>query len=139
MKTSQKLLPVKIILLGALIAGTLACGYSAKTMPAAAGTMPTVAQLAPASTTAGGAAFTLTVNGTNFSSNAVVNLNGTAQTSNTTFVSGNQLMVAVPAAAIATSGTVSVTVTNPGSPGTGMYGSGGTLAETSSPMDFTIH
>jgi len=66
-------------------------------------------------------------------------LNGTAQTSNTTFVSGNQLMVAVPAAAIATSGTVSVTVTNPGSPGTGMYGSGGTLAETSSPMDFTIH
>ena len=139
MKTSQKLLPVKIILLVALIARTLACGYSAKTMPAAAGTVPTIAQLAPASATAGGAAFTLTVNGTNFSSNAVVNLNGTAQTSNTTFVSGNQLMVAVPAAAIATSGTVSVTVTNPGSPGTGMYGSGGTLAETSSPMDFTIH
>lgn len=139
MKTSQTLLPVKITLLGALMAGTLACGYSAKPMPAAAGTMPTVAQLAPASVTAGGAAFTLTVNGTNFGSNAVVNWNGTAQTSNTTFVSGNQLIVAVPAAAIATSGTVSVTVTNPGSPGTGMYGSGATLAEMSSPMDFTIH
>jgi hypothetical protein len=139
MKTSETLLPVKIILLGALIAGSLACGYTAKTMPAAAGTMPTVAQLAPASATAGGAAFTLTVNGTNFGSTAVVNWNGTAQTSNTTFVSGNQLIVAVPAAAIATSGTVTVSVTNPGSPGTGMYGSGATLAETSSPMDFTIH
>ena len=139
MKTSQTLLPVKITLLGALMAGTLACGYSAKTMPAPAGTMPTVAQLAPASATAGGAAFTLTVNGTNFGSNAVANWNGTAQTSNTTLVSGNQLIVAVPAAAIATSGTVRVTVTNPGSPGTGLYGSGGTLAETSSPMDFTIH
>ena len=138
MKTSQKLLPVKIILLGALIAGTLACGYSAKTMPAAAGTMPTVAQLAPASATAGGAAFTLTVNGTNFSANAVVNLNGTAQTSNTTFVSGHQLMVAVPAAAIATSGTRPCDRGQPRLAGYRPVSKRGTLAESSSPTDFTI-
>ena len=69
----------------------------------------------------------------------MVNWNGVAQTANTTYVSGNQLTVAVPASAIATSGTITVTVTNPGTAGTGMYGSGGTLAETSSPMNFTVN
>ena len=66
-----------------------------------------------------------------------MNWNGTAQT--TTIVSANQLTVAVPAAAIATSGTISVTVTNPGTPGTGLYGSGGTLPETSTPTTFTVN
>jgi hypothetical protein len=81
----------------------------------------------------------MTVDGTNFGAKAVVNLNGTAQTANTTFVSGNQLMVAVPASAIATPGAISVTVTNPATPGTGMYGSGGTLAATSAAMSFTVN
>lgn len=137
MKTSRKLQPVKAILLVTLTALTLACGYSAKTTPAVAGTMPTIAALSPSSATSGGPAFTLTVNGTNFGGKAVVNWNGAAQT--TTIVSANQLTVAVPAAAIATSGAVSVTVTNPGTPGTGLYGSGGTLAETSMPMNFTVN
>ena len=137
MKTSQTLQLIKTTLLAALIALTLACGYSAKTTPAVAGTVPTIAALSPSTTTAGGPAFILTVNGTNFGSKAVVNWNGAAQT--TTIVSGNQLTMAVPAAAIATSGTITVTVTNPSTPGTGMYGSGGTLAETSSPMDFTVN
>jgi hypothetical protein len=144
MKPFQALKPVKstlpATLLITLIAFTVACGYSSKaTTPPVAGTLPTIAELAPTSATAGGAAFTLTVNGTNFGAKAVVNWNGTAQTSNTTYVSGNQLMVAVPATAIATSGTVTVTVTNPAIAGTGPYGSGGTLAETSSSMDFTIN
>jgi hypothetical protein len=86
---------------------------------------------------AGGSAFTLTVNGTNFGSQAVVNWNGAARA--TTFVSGNQVTAAIPAADVATAGSAAVTVTNPGTPGTGMYGSGGTLAETSSPMSFTIN
>jgi len=136
MKTLQ---PPKSLLLVALIAITVACGYSSKMTAPVAGTMPTVAALAPNSATAGGAAFTVTVNGTNFASKAVVNLNGTAQTASTTFVSGNQLMVAVPASAIATPGTISVTVTNPATPGTGMYGSGGTLAATSAAMSFTVN
>ncbi len=139
MNTFPTLQPVKTTLLVTLIALTVACGYSSKTTPPVAGTMPTIAALSPSSAAAGGAAFVLTVNGTNFGAKAVVNWNGVAQTANTTYVSGSQLTVAVPAAAIATAGTITVTVTNPGTPGTGMYGSGGTLPETSSPMDFTVN
>ncbi|MGC2472762.1 MAG: hypothetical protein WA485_00390 [Candidatus Sulfotelmatobacter sp.] len=130
---------VNTLLMGTLIAITLACGYSAKTTPPAAGTVPAIAQLSPNSATAGAAAFTMTVNGSNFGTKAVVNWNGTAQTANTTYVTGNQLMVAIPASMIADSGTVQVTVTNPGTTGTGMYGSGGTIAETSSAVNFTIN
>ncbi len=136
MKTLQ---PPKSLLLVALVALTVACGYSSKMTAPVAGSMPAVSALSPNSATAGGAAFTMTVNGTNFGAKAVVNLNGTAQTANTTFVSGNQLMVAVPASAIATPGTISVTVTNPATPGTGVYGSGGTLAATSAAMSFTVN
>jgi hypothetical protein len=106
-------------------------------MPPVAGTVPAIAALNPSSMTAGSPAFTLTVNGTNFGGKAVVNWNGTAQT--TIVVSGNHLTASVPAAAVATSGTVMVTVTNPATAGTGLYGSGATLAETSSPMSFTIN
>lgn len=124
------------ILLLAVVA--LACGYSAKMTPPAAGAVPAISQLSPNSATAGGPAFTMTVNGSNFGGKAVVNWNGTAQSANTTVINANQLTVAVPAAMIASSGTVQVTVTNPGTTGTGLYGSGGTMAETSSPMNFTI-
>ena len=132
-KTQQM---VKATLLVTLTALTLACGYSSKTTPPVAGSVPTIAALSPASMAAGSAAFTLTVNGTNFGSQAVVNWNGAARA--TTFVSGNQVTAAIAAADVATAGSAAVTVTNPGTPGTGMYGSGGTLAETSSPMSFTI-
>src|SRR5262249_18484000 len=113
----------KVAVVLALTALTLGCGYSSKaTTPPTAGTKPAIAQLNPTSATAGGAAFTLTVNGNNFMSTAVVNWNGTAQSTNTTFVSGGQLTVAVPATAISSSGSVQVTVTNPGTQGTGPYG-----------------
>jgi hypothetical protein len=129
---------ISTVVLAALIAFTLACGYSSKaTTPAVAGAMPTIAQLSPNSTTAGGAGFTMTVNGTNFSSNATVNWNGATLT--TTAVSGNQLMATVTAAEIADSGTVPITVTNPATAGMGAYGSGGTMAETSTPMNFTVN
>jgi hypothetical protein len=68
-----------------------------------------------------------------------VNWNGVAQTSNTTFMSGTELTVSLPASAIAAAGTVQVTVTNPAVAGGGPYGGGGTLAETSSAMSFTIN
>ncbi|HEV2468081.1 MAG TPA: hypothetical protein VGS78_02725 [Candidatus Sulfotelmatobacter sp.] len=125
--------------LAALIVLTLACGYGSKNYPPVAGTMPAISQLNPDNATAGGNGFTMTVNGSNFAAKAVVNWNGTAQTSGTAYVSGNQLTVAIPSGMIATSGTVQITVTNPGTPGTGMYGSGGTLAETSAPVTFTIN
>ncbi len=137
MKTFQTRHSVKAAVLASLSALTLACGYSAKAAPPSAGTVPTIAALSPSSATAGGPAFMLTVNGTNFGGKAMVNMNGAPQA--TTIVNGSQLTVAVPAAAIATSGTIAVTVTNPGTPGTGMYGGGGTTAETSSPMNFTVN
>lgn len=128
--------PSKTILLAALLTLGLGCGYSAKsTTPAVAGTMPTVSALAPSSVTAGSPSFVLTVNGTNFNGNAAINLNGTAQM--TSRVSANQLTATVPAATVATAGTVTVTVTNPGTAG-GIYG-GGTAAETSNSMTFTIN
>ncbi len=131
---------LKTISLLTLIALTMACGYSSKaTTPSVAGTAPAIGQLNPNAATAGGDAFILTVNGTNFGTKAVVNWNGVAQTSNTTFMSGTELTVAVPASAIAAAGTVQITVTNPATTGTGAYGSGGTLAATSTAMNFMIN
>ena len=126
---------IKTVSLAALIALTLACGYSRKMTPASAGSVPTITQFAPNSATAGEAAFNLTLTGTNFAAKAVVNWNGTAQT--TTDVSATQLTIMVPASAVAASGSVSITVTNPGTSG-GIYG-GGTLPATSAPMTLTIN
>jgi hypothetical protein len=86
---------------------------------AASNPVPTLTSILPTNATAGGAAFTLTLTGTNFISSSVVNFNGAAQT--TTFVSATQLTAAITAAEIATGGTVNVTVTNP-APGGGTSG-----------------
>jgi len=64
----------------------------------------------------GGAAFTLTVNGTNFETKSVVNFNGQPQA--TTFVSTTQLLAAIPASDVSVVGNMNVTVTNP-APGGG--------------------
>jgi hypothetical protein len=126
------------IFLAALAALTLACGYSSKpATPAQPGTLPTITVLGPDSTTHGDAAFVLTVTGTNFSTTAVINFNGVAQTTNQ--VSATQLTATIAAADIANAGTMPVTVTNPATAGTGAYGSGGTLAETSAPMNFVVN
>src|SRR3984893_9238241 len=126
MKTSQPLKPATTILLVALTltlaAFTVACASSSKTTAPVAGTVPMVAALNPATANAGDPAFTLTVNGSNFGSKAVVNWNGTAQTSNTTFISSNQLTVAIPASDVAMSGMVTLSATNPGTAGPGMPG-----------------
>ena len=95
----MKTLPT--ILLGMSLALTLACGYSS-----GASNMPAISQLNPDSTNAGASAFMLTVSGTNFASKAVVNWNGNAQA--TTYVTSRQLTIAIPASAVATSGTVQI-------------------------------
>jgi len=127
------------ILLTALSALALGCGgYSSSshsTTPPAMGTMPNVTALAPNSANAGATGVVLTVNGTNFNSNATINWKGASLT--TTYVSGAQLMSTIPNADLAASGTAAVTVTNPGTAG-GIYG-GGTSAETSNSMTFTIN
>ena len=121
-----------------LIALTLACGYSKKAAaPPTAGNVPAISQLNPDAATSGGPSFVMTVNGSSFSGKAVVNWNGTALTSTT--INGKQMTASVPASMIASPATVQITVTNPGTPGTGLYGGGGTLAETSAPMSFTVN
>jgi hypothetical protein len=127
----------KTVLLAALLALGLACGYSSKaTTPAMPGVKPNITALVPDNKNSGGPAFVLTVNGTNFNSKAAIYWNGAVQA--TTFVSGSQLTATIPATDIATaSTTATVTVINPATGG-GIYG-GGTMAETSNSMTFTIN
>jgi hypothetical protein len=71
---------------------------------------PTITSLNPSSATAGGNAFTLTVNGTNFtSSGTTVTWNGTALA--TTYMNASEATAPVTAAMIATAGTATVAVT----------------------------
>jgi type IV pilus biogenesis protein CpaD/CtpE len=126
----------KTLLLAALLALGAACGYSSKaTTPATAGAMPTIDALLPDNANAGSTSVVLTVNGSSFNGNATINWNGAALT--TSHVSANQLTATVPDSDVATSGTATVTVTNPGTAG-GIYG-GGTMAETSNSMNFAIN
>jgi hypothetical protein len=69
---------------------------------------PGITSLNPVSAVAGGAAFTLTINGTNFASTSSSMWGATAL--KTTYVSAAKLTAAVPASLIATAGTASVTV-----------------------------
>jgi sugar lactone lactonase YvrE len=71
---------------------------------------PTIASLTPATATAGGSAFTMTVKGTGFDAHSTVYWGTTALT--TTYVSSTQLTAQVTAAAIATSGAYNVTATS---------------------------
>src|SRR5437870_2266098 len=92
----------------------------------AVGAGPTLSSISPTSTTTCAGSFSLTLNGTNFANNAKVNFGATQLTPTTS--SSTQLVVTVPASSVATAGTVSVTVVNPG-------GGGG----TSNAQTFTIN
>lgn len=131
---------MKIMCVLLLIAVCFGCGgYSSPSTPATPqpGVVPVIAELSPDNTNAGGPAFIMTVNGTSFASASIVKWNGTNLT--TTFVTAKQLTADIPASAIATSGTVPVTVTNPAVAGTGgQYGNGGTTAATSMAVNFTV-
>ncbi len=91
--------------------------------------VPTLSQLQPNQLTAGSAAFTLALTGSNFVSNAVVRWNGADRA--TTFVSATQLAAAIPASDVATGGTANVTVFNPAN----VSGGGG----SSNALSFTIN
>jgi subtilisin family serine protease len=75
--------------------------------------LPSLSILLPSSTVAGGAGFSLTVNGTAFVAESSVTWNGTPRT--TTYVNATTLSAAINAADIAAAGTATVGVTNPGS------------------------
>ena len=71
-----------------------------------------ISSLSPASATAGGPGFTLTLNGTGFVSGATVNFNGVARAA--TFVNSTQLTTQILATEIHPFGILPVTVLNPG-------------------------
>jgi hypothetical protein len=73
--------------------------------------VPSITSLSPSSATAGAAAQTLTINGTNFLSSSTVTYNGAAHTA--TFVSSTQLTISLSASDQATAGVYAVIVTNP--------------------------
>jgi hypothetical protein len=72
--------------------------------------------LVPDATAPGGGGFTLTVNGTGFASDSVVNWNGSVRA--TTFISSSQLTAVIQAADVITANTAWVTVANPAPGGT---------------------
>jgi pimeloyl-ACP methyl ester carboxylesterase len=91
--------------------------------------VPTVTTLAPSTVAAGGAAFTLSVNGFGFVPGAAVQLNGSPRT--TTFVSATQVQATVTAADIAAPATLTVRVANPAP--------GGGVSTTSAPLTVTTN
>ncbi|HMV84502.1 MAG TPA: IPT/TIG domain-containing protein, partial [Blastocatellia bacterium] len=98
--------------------GTLTvAGQTFTVTQAGANPVPTLTSLNPSSVIVGGAAFTLTVNGSNFVAGAVVRWNGSNRT--TTFAGSTQLTAQIPATDIAVAGTANVTVFNP-APGGGV-------------------
>jgi hypothetical protein len=87
--------------------------------------VPVLTSVSPSSATAGGAAFALTVNGSNFVAGSTVYWNGTGRA--TQYAGSTQLTAAVLAGDLASVGTAQVTVVNP-APGGG----------TSAAVSFTI-
>jgi hypothetical protein len=77
---------------------------------------PAISSLSPASAIAGGAAFTLTVNGTGFVTGSNVQWNGSNRA--TTFLSATQLTASITAADIRTAGNAAVAVVNSTTGGT---------------------
>ncbi len=89
-----------------------------------------ISTLAPATGTAGGPQFMLTVNGSGFASNSVVYFSTVAET--TTFTSAKQLVATIPASEIAAVGMKPVYVFIPAG---GAYGS----SQTSNTVNFPVN
>ena len=95
-----------------LLAGCLGVLLAAA-LPGGQADAATITSLSPTTRTAGGTAFTLTVNGTGFTTGSVVQWNGAARP--TTYVSAARVRAAIPAPDIATAGIAQVTVNTPNS------------------------
>ena len=94
-----------------------ACGGGGGSAPPpTSNPIPSITSLSPASVTAGSAAQSLTINGTNFMPGSTVTYNSVAHTA--TYVSSTQLTISLSASDQSTAGTCAVVVTNP-SPGGG--------------------
>ncbi len=97
---------------------------------------PSIAQLAPATATAGDTAIVLTVTGTGFVTGAQVLWNGTPRA--TSVISATELRASIPAADLASAGLVSVRVVNPGENG-GMISEGLAFTVEQPPVGWTTY
>jgi hypothetical protein len=86
---------------------------------------PSISSVTPSNVPAGSATFTLTVNGANFSSDSVIEVDGVKET--TTYVSSTQLKAAIPASQVASGAQLQVQVLN-----------GSVSSGTSNGNDFTV-
>ena len=86
--------------------------------PAAWAAAPMLTSLTPASATSGGASFTMTINGMNFTPSSAAKWNATQLT--TIYISDTELTAAVPASLIASAGGSSITVTTEGGVSSGI-------------------
>lgn len=107
-----------------MTAGWLAAGCNDTNSTIQGNTGAVISFLAPSNTTAGGPDFTLTVNGSGFTSSTVVQWN--SQNRTTTFVSSLQLTATITAADIAKPGSVTVNTFTP-QKGQGLNGLSNTL------------
>jgi hypothetical protein len=118
-----------VILLTIVAAG---CGgYGSHSMPVT-GAASNISTLVPNNTGTGAPSFTMTINGTGFSTNSVIFFNNVAEP--TTFVSATQLVAMIPSAAVATTGTMPVFVRV--TTGGGMYGP---TSQNSNTVNFTVN
>lgn len=101
-----------------LVAGLGLCAHAAA---------QTITSISPTSALAGGPGFTLSVTGSGYAANSVVQVNGLNR--QTTFVSALQLNATLLASDIASPGVLTITVFNPSAIGAGA---------TSNPVNFTV-
>jgi hypothetical protein len=94
------------------VARFVSVGAQAEPLP-----IPVLSAISPSEVNAGGAAFTLTVDGADFVPNSVIRWNGGDRP--TTFVSSSRLTSAIPASSIVSGGTAQIAVFTP-SPGGGL-------------------
>jgi IPT/TIG domain len=73
---------------------------------------PVISSISPTSASAGGSAFSLTVNGSGFGADSVVNFNSNTLTPSS--ITANQVVATVPGNLITTAGTVGVSITTGG-------------------------
>jgi IPT/TIG domain len=97
---------------------------------------PVVTSVSPASVAAGGPTFTVTVTGSGFVTNSVVQINGSNRP--TTFKSSLQLTATIFASDIATPATLSITVFNPLAAGGGLTSNAVALTVSSAPSPSLI-
>lgn len=113
--------PVPIALVFLAVVEAVGCGggssSSGSTSAPPSNSVPSISSTSPTTIIAGGTAFTLTVNGSNFISTSTVQWNGSSRT--TSYITATQLTASITAADIATTGTASVAVENP-APGGGV-------------------